>query len=60
MSKRGKVRVAERRMLISLSDKMHQELKLAAQKKGVSASEYVRHALTEALSVTAASRAVPR
>lgn len=60
MSKRGKVRVAERRMLISLSDKMHRELKEVAAKQGVSVSEFVRHALAQALGATDASRAAVR
>ena len=34
MSKRGKVKVAEKRILISVSERMHQDLKAAAVKKG--------------------------
>lgn len=60
MSKRGKVKVAEKRILISVSERMHQDLKAAAMKKGVSASKFVRHALAQALGVTTASRAAQR
>lgn len=60
MSKRGKVKVAEKRILISVSERMHQDLKLAALKQGLSASEFVRQALNAALCLTAGSRAAQR
>lgn len=60
MSKRGKVKVAEKRILISVTERMHQDLKMAALKQGVSASEFVRHALGEALGSTVVRRATQR
>lgn len=60
MSKRGKVKVAEKRILISVTERMHQDLKLAALKQGLSASEFVRQALDAALCTMAGSRATLR
>jgi predicted HicB family RNase H-like nuclease len=45
--------VASNRVLISVPAKMHADMKVAAEKQGVSMSEFVRDALAQALVLSA-------
>lgn len=45
-------KLTERRVLLSLPDSMYQQVKQKSVEQGVSASEFVRHALAFALTLT--------